>query len=163
MEDDEFDEFLLDPTHFMLTKVIPRKTKNLEAFSKLYFREIYDYSMLMEFASLGDEDVQKAFRTLSTAGDLCKRRMAETKYIFNLVEELGFPHRGGTVLVPFDAYADSLRGLVQSVMDVKEYPEQVLACIDRIEKLNTHRTIEAARKREINFCLSLCTPEPMSS
>lgn len=147
MEDDEFDEFLLDPTHFMLTKVIPRKNKNLQAFSKLYFREIYDYSMLMEFATLGDEDVQKALRTLSAAGDLCKRRNAEMKYIFNLVEDLGFPHRGGTVLVPFDAYADSLRGLVQSVMDIKEYPEQVLACVDRIEKMNTLRTIEAAKKR----------------
>ena len=151
MEDDEFDEFLLDPTHFMLTKVMPRKNKHMTPLSKLYFREIYDYSVLMEIAVLAEDDVQKALRSLMKAGELGKRRAAEMKYLFNMVEDLGFPHRGGTILVPFDSYADSLRGLVQSVLDVKMYPEETLACVDRIEQMNTKRTIEMAKQRGDKF------------
>ena len=32
LRDEEFDEFLLDPTHFLLTKVFPRKYRALEPF-----------------------------------------------------------------------------------------------------------------------------------
>ena len=59
----------------------------------------------------------------------------------------GFPIRGSAVLAPFDAYADSLRGLVQALMDVKLYPDEVLAVTERIERMNTDRAIAAAKRR----------------
>lgn len=151
MEEDEFDEFLLDPTHFLLTKVIPRKYKKLGALSKLYCREIYELSVLGEMAGFADDELQAALRAVMQAGELCKRRNEESRYIFELVESLGFPHRGGTILAPFDSYADSLRGFVTAAMDVLEYPDETLACLDRIEKMNTKRAIAAAKRRGDKF------------
>ena len=148
MEDDEFEEFLLDPTHFLISKVIPRKYKRLRAFSGFYAREIYDLSVLVQMGSMADPEFQNAVRLALQAADLCKKRNEESVYIFKLVEELGFPHRGGTVLAPFDAYADSLRGLVQASIDVVEFPDETLECVNRIEALNTRRAIDAAVRRK---------------
>jgi len=151
MQDDEFEEFLLDPTHFMITKVLPRKYARLGDLSKFYGREIYDLSVLVEMGSMADPGLQEALRLVMKAADLCKKRNGESRYIFKLVEEMGFPHRGGTILAPFDAYADSLRGLVQASMDVMEFPDETLECVNRIEAINTKRAIAAAKRRGDKF------------
>lgn len=147
MEDEEFDEFLMDPTHFLLTKVMPRKYKALSGFSKLYAREIYDMSVLMESAVLAQPDVSGALETMIQAGKLYARQMEHTRQLNQCITDMGFPLRGGTILAPFDSYADSLRGLVQAVMDIKLYPDEVLAVTERIEQMNTDRAIAAAKAR----------------
>lgn len=147
MEDDEFDEFLLDPTHFLLTKVMPRKYKALGGFSKLYAREIYDMAVLAESAVLAQPDVRASIEAMVRGGELYAKHLGAQKKLNDTIHALGFPTRGGTILAPFDAYADSLRGLVQSVMDIKMYPDEVLAVTDRIEQMNTDHAIAAAKAR----------------
>lgn len=147
MEDDEFGEFLLDPTHFMLTKVLPRKYRKLKGFEKLYFREIYDQSGLMEMAKFGEDDIRKSLYAMIQAGEFCVQSKEQSKYMANVVNECGYPLRGGTIVVPFDAYADSLRGLIQSVIDIKERPEETLEVVNRIADLNVDRQIAAAKAR----------------
>lgn len=147
MEDEEFDEFLMDPTHFLVTKVMPRKYKALEPFAKLYGREIYDMSVLMESAALAQPDLKEAVETFLRAGELYAKQIEYTGQFNQYVKNMGFPVRGGTILAPFDSYADSLRGLVQAVMDIKDYPDEVLAVTDRIEQMNTERAIAKAKAR----------------
>lgn len=60
---------------------------------------------------------------------------------------MGFPMRGGAILTPFDAYADSLRGFIQSLMDVIEYPDETLAVVDRIGEMNIDRAVANAKAR----------------
>lgn len=151
LEDDEFDEFLMDPTHFMLTKVMPRKYKELAPFAKLYAREIYDMTVLMESAVLDQPDVKAAMEAMMQAGRYCARQARHTKEVNDCITGMGFPTRGGTILAPFDAYADSLRGLVQAVMDIKLYPDEAKAVVDRIEQMNTERAIAAAKARGDKF------------
>ena len=147
LEDEEFDEFLLDPTHFLLTKVFPRKYRALEPFAQLYAREIYDMTVLTELASLAKPELKRAMEVLMRAGELCAKRAEEQRQVDHCIASLGFPLRGGTILAPFDAYADSLRGLVQAVVDIKDYPDEVLAVTERIEQMNTDRAIAAAQAR----------------
>ncbi len=151
MEDEEFDEFLMDPTHFMLTKVMPRKYKALNAFSKLHAREIYDLSVLMDSAVLAQGDVSAAIETMIQAGKLCAKHIGYVKQLNQCIVEMGFPLRGGALLAPFDSYADSLRGLVQAVMDIKMYPGEALAVIERIERMNIDRAIAAAKAQGALF------------
>ena len=52
LEDDEFDEFVFDPTHFIITKLLPRKNKALKGFEKLYFRNPIEQSLLVDMSIL---------------------------------------------------------------------------------------------------------------
>lgn len=147
MEDDEFDEFLRDPSYFLMNKVFPRKHKGLAALSKIYPREVYDQTIMAELAAFGDHEVQEALRKLMSAGDMAAQRRDEMRCVAEVVEGMGFPMRGGAILTPFDVYADSLRGFVQSLMDVIEYPDEVLAVIDRIGEMNIDRAVANAKAR----------------
>ena len=151
LEEDEFDEYLRDPTHFMLTKVLPRKYKALEPLSKLYFREVYDLKMMTEWAVLGQPDVKAALEALTQAGELMLRHLQHNGAVNKCVREMGFVSVGGVTHAPFDVYADSLRGLVQAAMDVKLYPDEVLAITERIEQMNTDRFIAGAKARGERF------------
>ena len=147
MGDDEFDEFLQDPTYFLISKVFPRKYKSMSAISKIYPREVYDQTIMAELGAFGAPDVQDALRKLMQAGDLAVKRRSEMKCVADVVEGMGFPMRGGAILTPFDAYADSLRGFVQSLMDVIEYPDETLAVVDRIGEMNIDRAVSNAKAR----------------
>lgn len=151
MEDDEFDEYLMDPTHFMLTKVLPRKYKELEPLSKLYFREVYDLKVMTEFSALGHSDVRGAVDKLMQAGQMMLKHLQHSGMVSGCIREMGFATFGATTHAPFDLYADSLRGLIQAVVDIKMYPEQVLEVTQRIEQMNTDRFIEGAKARGEKF------------
>lgn len=151
MEDDEFDEYLMDPTYFMLTKVLPRKYKALEPLSKLYFREVYDLKILTELATLAHPDVKGAIETLLQGGQLILKQLKQNGELNACIKDMGFFSFGATTHAPFDLYADCLRGLIQGVMDIKMYPDEVLAVTERIEQMNNDRFIANAKARGEQF------------
>lgn len=151
LEDDEFDEYLMDPTHFMLTKVLPRKYKALEPLSKLNFREIVDMKMMMEFTTLAQPDVKAAMDTLMLGGQLMMRTAQQNRAISEYIRSRGFASIGGTTHAPFDVYADCLRGLIQAVMDIKLYPDEVLAVTERIEQMSVDRFVAGIKARGEKF------------
>lgn len=151
LEDDEFEEFLLDPTHFLLTKFYPRKNRALKGFSKMYFREIYELSYLMEFGFFDDPEVKESLLACMQTGRQISHRRKQNGYIGNIVKELGYPSRGAAMVAPFDVYADCLRGLIQAVIDIKEYPQEVLAVVDRLTKMNVKHEIAAYKARGERF------------
>jgi len=158
LEDEEFNEFLLDPTHFMLTKVMPRKNKHLGAFTKLYLREIYDQAAIMELSVFSQDDVRKALYALVRAGEYAQASKEQSGYMAQLIKAAGYPMRGGTTLAPFDIYADSLRGLIRAIQDIYERPAQTLAVVERIADLSVDRAVAAARARG-----DICTFIPLHS
>lgn len=147
MEDDEFEEYLNDPTHFMLTKVYPRKFKNLAGLSNVSFHELYDLASVAEMCALAAPDTGRAVETLLQGARLSALNMGRSALVNQKVMEMGFPLRGGAVFTPFDAYADSLRGLIRAVMDIKEFPDEVLAVTERIGKLTIDPAIARAKAR----------------
>lgn len=152
MEDDEFGEFLTDPTHFIITKLLPRKHKHLRGLEKITLHEIYDMSLIMDLSAFADADVIGALMTLIHAGKHVLEKKRQAAYIQDVIEKTcGCPTRGTTMCTPFDVYADSLRGLVQSVMDVRLYPEETLACVERIADLYIDRDVAGAKARGEKF------------
>jgi len=147
MEDEEFDEFLTDPTHYIITKLLPRKHKNLKGLSKLTFHEVYDMSFLMDTAAFADPEVIESLMTLVHAGKHVQDKIEQAKYITKVITDCGYPTRGATVCAPFDIYADSLRGLIQGVMDIKQYPEETLACVERIADMCIDRAVAMAKAK----------------
>lgn len=151
LEDDEFDEYLMDPTHFMLTKVLPRKYKALEPLAKLNFREVVDLKMLSQFGTLAQPDVRAAMETLMQGAQLMQRAGQQNRAVSEYIKSHGFASIGGAMHAPFDMYADCLRGLIQAVMDVKLYPDEVLAVTERIEQMTVDGFIAGLKARGERF------------
>src|SRR5699024_3045918 len=77
LHDDEYEEFIQDPTHFTLTKLLPRKHKNLAGLGKLYLREVYDAGFFADLAAFADPEVRDALQVLMDAGKASAARAAQ--------------------------------------------------------------------------------------
>lgn len=149
--DDEFEEYLNDPTHFMLTKVYPRKFRNLAGLSNASFHELYDLATVGELCALAAPETGRAVETLLQGARMSAQHMGRSAMLNQKVVEMGFPLRGGVLFTPFDLYADSLRGLLRAVMDIKEFPDEVLAVTERIGNLTIDAGIARAKARGDNL------------
>lgn len=147
MEEDEFDEFLIDPTHFILTKLMPRKNRNLAGLEKIYLREIYEHMANMELSVFADPEVKQALYTLVRAGEFALESKKQLAYLSNIYKEEGVPARGGMMLAPFDIFADSIRGLIQATIDILEMPEKTLEVVNRIADFTIARQIPLIQAR----------------
>lgn len=148
--DEELKEYVLDPTHFTLTKLLPRKHKKLKGLSKLYFREAFDTCFINDLSILADPEVDQALEALRQAGKYQKERAGQLGAVVNTAIDAGCPLLAqGTMCVPFDAYADSMRGIVRAVEDTMEYPEELEAILNIITELNVPRILDMYQVRGV--------------
>lgn len=129
LTEDDWDEYLEDPTLFIMHKVLPKKYKNLEG-----LQYINPYAMtghcILNYGQFANPKVQEALQTLLKAGKEVGEFMEEATPLTMSVIEAGYPVYGGCPgCIPFDDFADSVRGLMQLCMDVitdPDYVEEVL-------------------------------------
>ena len=113
--DDEWDEFLEDPTHLIRTKLLPRRHKELAGLSKIYLREVYDAGWFGNLGAFADPEVQHALKALMRAGEAGAKRGAQMAALRAAINEAGFDTWcQGTFFIPYDAFADSFRGICAS-------------------------------------------------
>lgn len=146
--EDEYEEFIADPTHVILTKILPRKHKKLAGLSKLDFHDIYDKSLIDGFAAIADPEVWSALEAMKKAGEACnlfRKRMGE---VMGILPEEGVPHfiQGG-LTIPFDAFADSARGIINASMDLVSCPEDLERAVNALTQFTLEKTIRAAAAR----------------
>ena len=125
LSEDDWDEYLADPTLFILHKVLPNKYKNLEG-----LKYINPYAMtghcILSFAQFSNPAVISALETLIQTGKEVGEFMNEAIVLTMSVIEAGYPVFGGSpACIPFDDFADSVRGLMQLCMDICTDPEYV--------------------------------------
>lgn len=148
--DEELDEYVLDPTHFVLTKLLPRKHKNLSGLSKLYFRETYDVCFFNDLPILEDPEVKTSMEALQRAARFQKERAGQMQSLIKTSVGDGCPVLAqGTMCVPFDAYADSMRGIIRAVEDTLEYPEELERILDSITRMNVPRILDMYQARGV--------------
>ena len=126
MSAEEYGEFVLDPTHFILTKWMPRRNKNLEGLSKLNFQNPIEFGFFSEVAAFADPDVKKAVEALLFAGEKSAQWLDAMVLFFETAVAEGFP-LGPTLgqTCPFDMLADNFRGMINCIMDIKERPDEL--------------------------------------
>ncbi len=141
--DDEWDEFLEDPTHMIMTKLLPRRHKELAGLSKIYLREVYDAGWFGNLGAFADPEVQHALKALMRAGEAGAKRGAQMAALRAAINEAGFDTWcQGTFFIPYDAFADSFRGILRISMDVVEFPDELHAVIDLITQMNVDRLVK---------------------
>lgn len=135
MDEDDYDEFLRDPTAFLLRRVLAEK---YEALSGLKILNPFSLcgSTVMGFAAMSVPPLAKALDAMLSAGREVQKYI-ESSMAFNMhLIEKGFPVWGNAVAsAPFDAFADNIRGLVNTVMDLKTDPELLAEAVDRFAEV----------------------------
>lgn len=148
LEDDEYQEFIMDPTHVTLTKLLPRKHKRLKGLSKLYLREVYDAGFFADLGVFADPEVIDALEALKEAGKACAKRAQQMAEVRGWIADEGFSTWcQGTMFIPFDAFADSIRGIVQVTMDCVEFPDELEAAVNKITAMNVERLLKIYASR----------------
>ncbi len=152
LEDDEYDEFLLDPTHFYITKVYPRKFKDLAPLSKLVFRNPIEYSLYMELATFAQPDVKEALEALKRGGEAAAKWVEHLGTVSKLFGDKGFVLGPATAQTcPFDMFSDNIRGLINTVTDMHTRPDKLLAVLEYMTEVCIERALTTAKALGAEF------------
>ena len=148
LHDDELKEFAQDPTHVTLTKLLPRKHRALAGLSKLYLRETTDLAFINGLAAFADPEVRSALFALMDAGKATAERLQQMAEVQRWVAEEGYStYCQGTFFIPFDSYADSIRGILQITLDLIDYPEETRQIVQKLTELNVERIVKLFKSR----------------
>jgi hypothetical protein len=134
MKADEYDEFMFDPTDYMLRKYYPRVFGILEPFQALppMHNGIW-LGMLGWTAGFANPDIAKAFEDLVEAGKTMLDWFISLVTFDAEMKALGQPNMvGGMTFAPFDMLGDTMRGTRGIMLDMLRQPDKLLEAIDKI-------------------------------
>lgn len=148
LKPDEYDEFLFDPTDFIIRKFWPRVFGNLGAFRDLpSVRLLHSHTGFLAFAGLDTPEMDAAFAILDKVRKQAAVHAAGNADFVNTMETLGFPPIfGPRASVPFDIISDQFRGTRGAMIDMYRRPDKLVAAIEKVLPM-TLRSAVAASKR----------------
>jgi len=147
MAPDEYEEYILDPTGFMLHKYMPRVAGTLQPLSQLpMYPGVLHTRIIQSMEAYARPEVRRALETLIKAGEeMQKMREVQSRLIEDL-KDLGFPSAAhGTSHAPFDVAADYLRGSKGAMLDLFRNKDRLLNLMDRLTTLIPPVAISAAK------------------
>lgn len=131
MKDDEYEVFLKDPSAFLLHRVLAEKYEALRGL-KIFNPYALSGATVMGFASLAAPALVEALEAMLAAGRETQKYIGTSVALNMHLIEKGFPVWGSAVTsAPFDLFADNIRGLLNTVMDLKTDPELLGEAVDR--------------------------------
>lgn len=136
MSEDEYDEFLHDPSDFAIRKILPRTFKNLEGFAMLppLATAIMGHGAIPSIGVLNAPPVQIALKSLIKAAESLLEAGDRPEKNAQRMEALGFPtdpEFAGIAAAPFDFIGDTMRAMRGSMMDMYRRPEKLLAAMEK--------------------------------
>lgn len=141
MGDDEYEEFLKDPSAFLMHRVLAEKFEALQGLKILNPYSLCG-STVMGFAALAAPPAQQALQAMMDAGREISDYIQTTVDVNLYLVKKGFPVWGSAVAShPFDDFADNIRGLVNTVMDLKTDPDLLAEAVDRYTDVSIESAI----------------------
>jgi len=134
MRAEEYDDFLFDPTDFILRVFMPRAYGALEPLNALPpLPSLYYTRFLTGSAVFGRAEVTGAFQALLKSGREAQRTMSRAAEFTKEMADLGFPCQfGGVAYAPFDYLGDLLRGTRGIMLDMYRSPEKLHQAMDKL-------------------------------
>lgn len=147
MKPEEYDDYLLDPTGFYLSKYLPRVGGAFDGIQGLpLFPGLYYLRLVVAARSFASPGVVRAFAALKDAGDEAMRLAQHANAFAAEMEQLGFPlTNGATAPAPFDFFADYFRGSKGIMLDMYRRRDKLLAAIERATVFITRQTIATCK------------------
>jgi len=147
MTAEEYEEYVLDPTGFMLHKYMPRVAGALEPLSQLpMYPGVLHTRIIQSMEAYARPEVRRALETLIKAGEEMQKMRAVQSRLIQELKDLGFPSAAhGTSHAPFDVAADYLRGSKGAMLDLFRNKDRLLNLLDRLTVLIPLSAIAAAK------------------
>ena len=144
---DEYDDYLFDPTGFLLRKLLPRIAGAYEGFADFPdFATLYHTKYASAARAFAREPLAGALRTLAEAGRQLEDGLAEARRCVEELEEAGFPFfAGGQTTAPFDLIADYYRGSKGAMLDMFRCPDKLLRVMEKVRVLFAREVLEGAQ------------------
>lgn len=123
MNEDDYELYLRDPSGFLFQKVLPQKYPAFQGLALLNAPVLCGQA-IYRLAALGLPPVKAALQNMIATGEAIRKNLVGVAALNAHVRELGYPLIGESVMVsPFDDFADNVRGLISTIIDMKEDPE----------------------------------------
>jgi len=134
---EEYDDYLLDPTGFMLRTYLPRIAGRLEPLSQLpQYPGVLHTRIIQSMETYARPEVRRALEGLIEAGEEMQKMRAVQSRLIEELKDLGFPVAShGTSHAPFDVAADYLRGSKGAMLDLFRNKDKLLNLLDRLATL----------------------------
>ena len=137
MTADEYDEFIYDPSHFMMSKWLPRSFPPLAGLAGWpAVRTFMWFGWTGGFAGLASPDVQESLRNAAAAGEELGRWFGSIIQYTGETKENGFPLLYAALdWAPFDIIGDTLRGTREILADMRRRPEKLHDALEVATKI----------------------------
>jgi uroporphyrinogen-III decarboxylase len=136
MKPEEYDQFLVDPSDFIVRKYLPRICTKLSGLAKLpSLHSIISYSVGLPFglAPFADPEVHEALEVLKEAGKDSIQAATYSKRFREEARNQGFPTQwGGFTQAPFDMLGDYFRGTKGIMLDMYRRPDKLLKACEKL-------------------------------
>ncbi|MCK4898225.1 MAG: hypothetical protein KAS38_05585, partial [Anaerolineales bacterium] len=134
---DEYDQFLKDPSDFVIRKMWPRMAEGLEPFGLFpsFLAMSHTYAPIAEIAMLaGKPEVREMLEKLIRIGEEMNKYNETLDQTADALTKKGFPVMVGSAgaHAPFDWISDYFRGIKGSMLDMFYQPDNLKAAIELI-------------------------------
>jgi uroporphyrinogen-III decarboxylase len=147
---DEYDQFLKDPSDFVIRKMWPRMADGLAAFGAFpsFLMLSHAYFPITELAMLaGQPEVREMLEKLISIGEKMNRYDAAAAQAVEVLAEKGYPvFIEVPAHAPFDWISDYFRGIRGTMLDMYYQPDKLKAAIDLITPQMIEYTIRTAKE-----------------
>lgn len=135
MAAEEYLEYAEDPTGFIMRKILPRHYGALKGLEMVDFSNAIWQGGLYGMIPCGLPPVKAAFNALSAAGEKMLGMAQSGGKIMGTLAGMGFPSMCDQAgCAPFDQFNDTLRGFLNTTMDMIECPDELLAAVNTCTK-----------------------------
>ncbi len=130
LHDDCYEEFFKDPSRFILHKILPIKHEAFKPFERIEPYMMCD-SAIYGFAAFAAPDFLDAIEAFVQTAKQTAEYLDKAAELGKMATEMGFPDFGaGSVMAPFDEFADHVRGILQACYDCVAAPEDIKRAVD---------------------------------
>jgi uroporphyrinogen-III decarboxylase len=155
MRGDEYDEYMVDPTGFILHKYIPRFIGAASALAELPdLTDAIQFQFLSLPSTLARPDVAQSIQRLISAGQKLNETYAEAAVFTQEMGRLGFPSpRGVFTTAPYDRVSDFLRGSKGAMLDMFRRKDKLLEMLDTLSASITKCALAGAKASGARYAM----------
>lgn len=125
MDEEDYEVYLKDPTAFLFRNVFARQYQAFAPLGNLTVNSLCNAS-IFGMAAFGNPSVKEALQKMIRVGEIVSEYLGQMKEIAEHLENMGYPVFGTSgTLNAFDAFADNVRGIMDTNVDLLDMPDEV--------------------------------------
>lgn len=151
--DDDWDDYMKDPTGFLLKKVLPEKYGAFEGLKYLNIAGLCSQAPI-SLAGAAIPPVKAALQNLINCAQTAMDKIGDLTAIAMKAIELGYPVFGTFVpMTPFDEFADCIRGMLPTLMDLMTDPDMVMEAINRWGEISIPAAVNQGKMSHAQYAM----------